>query len=317
MVNLTNLRSYCDWLLRLPVRPRQDEFEFTTDWFSNSRDAAWVALLAPLRGRANLKYLEVGVYEGRSLLWVLENILTHPTSRAYAVDPLLPPYNARLRENLRRSAHGKRVHLLGGWSGSILRTLPACHFDFVYIDGAHDARSVLSDAVNAWYILKPGGLLIFDDYQIHEGRMPEDLVPTRVLDTFVAAMGSDIEVLFKGYQLIVRKKVEATMRVPNQTQFADYYYDWYRAQLFRRRSLPKFLLRRLRPMINGPNKIWSHLYSKFLLEPVPLSDKDNVLLEALLRAIVNGANELVVPPDFMDRVGAERLCKFLDVRLNH
>ena len=32
----------------------------------------------------------------------------------------------------------------------------------MYIDGSHAARDVISDAVLAWALLRPGGVLIFD-----------------------------------------------------------------------------------------------------------------------------------------------------------
>ena len=36
-------------------------------------------------------------------------------------------------------------------------------YDIIYIDGSHEARDVLEDAVLAYRLLKIGGLLIFDD----------------------------------------------------------------------------------------------------------------------------------------------------------
>lgn len=38
-------------------------------------------------------------------------------------------------------------------------------FDVVYVDGSHEPCDVLSDAVLAYAVCRPGGLLIFDDYQ--------------------------------------------------------------------------------------------------------------------------------------------------------
>jgi len=37
------------------------------------------------------------------------------------------------------------------------------HFDFIYIDGAHEAKFVIQDAVLALPLLKPGGYILFDD----------------------------------------------------------------------------------------------------------------------------------------------------------
>ena len=37
-------------------------------------------------------------------------------------------------------------------------------FDFVYVDGSHQAPDVLVDAVLSALLLRKGGLLVFDDY---------------------------------------------------------------------------------------------------------------------------------------------------------
>ena len=37
-------------------------------------------------------------------------------------------------------------------------------FDIIYIDGNHEPEYVLEDAVLSFRKLKPGGIIIFDDY---------------------------------------------------------------------------------------------------------------------------------------------------------
>ena len=46
----------------------------------------WSRVLAEFKGRPELTYLEVGVFEGKSVVWMLENILTDPSSKVTAVD---------------------------------------------------------------------------------------------------------------------------------------------------------------------------------------------------------------------------------------
>src|SRR3990167_4115691 len=55
-------------------------YQFTSDMFT-ARIPVWAKVLEPWKGRANIRYLEVGTYEGGSAIWMLENILTHPTAR--------------------------------------------------------------------------------------------------------------------------------------------------------------------------------------------------------------------------------------------
>lgn len=43
--------------------------------------------------------------------------------------------------------------------------LPVNAFDFYYVDGSHVAPDVMADAVLGWRLLKPGGIMVFDDYE--------------------------------------------------------------------------------------------------------------------------------------------------------
>jgi hypothetical protein len=42
--------------------------------------------LTPLAGKANIHFLQIGVYTGEASVWLLENILTAPTSLLLDVD---------------------------------------------------------------------------------------------------------------------------------------------------------------------------------------------------------------------------------------
>jgi predicted O-methyltransferase YrrM len=38
------------------------------------------------------------------------------------------------------------------------------YFEFIYIDGSHQAPDVISDAILSFHLLKSGGVIAFDDY---------------------------------------------------------------------------------------------------------------------------------------------------------
>jgi hypothetical protein len=78
-------------------------------------------------------------------------------------------------------------------------------FDFIYIDGSHIARDVLTDACMAWPLLKKGGIMVFDDYMWGDAR---DILhrPKIAIDTFVNLFVEEVDTLHMGSQLIVRKK---------------------------------------------------------------------------------------------------------------
>ena len=58
----------------LPAATPQPTEGFTQDWFTYNTPL-WSRLLAPLVGRP-IRALEVGVFEGRSAVWLLDHVLT-------------------------------------------------------------------------------------------------------------------------------------------------------------------------------------------------------------------------------------------------
>jgi hypothetical protein len=58
---------------------------FTVDWFS-VHIPHWEVWLQKYKGKPDIRYLEIGSFQGRSLTWMLDNILTHETAKADAVD---------------------------------------------------------------------------------------------------------------------------------------------------------------------------------------------------------------------------------------
>jgi len=185
------------------------DYHFRTDWFTWNLPV-WEAVLAEYKGKPNLHYLEVGVFEGRSALWMLDNILTHPTSRFTGVDPFMDSpgvegFKDIFFANLKLSGHEDRSTLLIGFSQIELRKVPVDSCDIIYIDGSHDADDVLEDAVLSHRLLKKGGLLIFDDY-LGGTEGPAKLRVKPAADVFHAFFKDEYDVVHSGYQLLMRKK---------------------------------------------------------------------------------------------------------------
>jgi predicted O-methyltransferase YrrM len=198
---------------RTPPSPKaayKGEYEFTEDWFTHHL-ASWRKATEPYAGKPGVKYLEVGVYEGRAAMWIAENVLTDPTSELVGLDlfsgdyvDAYGPYEQRYRNNVRKTGLGDRATTIKGYSQVELRKLPLAHYDIIYVDGSHVNANVLEDAILVWRLLKDGGLLIFDDYG-NQGTTD----PRIGVDTFMRFFGRHFEVIHNDLQLMMRKKSAA------------------------------------------------------------------------------------------------------------
>lgn len=134
-------------------------YQFTQNWTQPFIVNASAHLMH--RKDEPLKYLEIGVFEGRSLCWMAEHVLLHPESVGIGIDIWT------IEEEFKRAEHNCGQHSQIGIVRSSLtheaRNFPHGHFDVIYIDGDHLAIPVMTDTVLAWPLLKPGGIMIWDD----------------------------------------------------------------------------------------------------------------------------------------------------------
>jgi predicted O-methyltransferase YrrM len=77
-------------------------------------------------------------------------------------------------------------------------------YDFIYIDGDHTEKAVYRDAINAWALLKSGGVLAFDDYLWGQDMHPS-LRPMLAIDKFLEEKQGEYELLSKDYQVWIRR----------------------------------------------------------------------------------------------------------------
>ena len=159
-------------------------YEFSHDWFS-SNIPGFSRHLAHLRDKP-CTALEIGSYEGRSAVWLLDNILTNEQSRLTCIDIFEQPL---LSKNLKSSSGSHKTQFILGASARILKTLPLRFFDFVYIDGFHGQVEVLEDAVLSFRLNRHG-------------------TPKIAIDAFLNIYNKKIDIVDVGYQIWIRKKSE-------------------------------------------------------------------------------------------------------------
>lgn len=175
--------------------------EFTSDWHS-LHIPVWETHLAEFDGRP-VRCLEIGSHEGRSAVWIAQHLLSHPEATLTCIDTW-PDADAERRfdANIAETGRGTQVRKLkvDSWPGLLTQSTG---FDIIYIDGSHEGRDVLTDAILAFRLLRSGGLLIFDDY---ENVPPSAWQPPRpAIDAFLLLWGDRLAVVHRAAQVIVRK----------------------------------------------------------------------------------------------------------------
>lgn len=175
---------------------------FTTDWHSR-HVPQWEINLAPLCGQP-ASCLEIGSHEGRSAVWIVEHLLTNPAASLTCIDPWPSAAAEQLFDaNIAATGCQCQVRKIKAFSHVALRRLEG-EFDFIYLDGNHEARNVLEDAVLCFRLLRSAGILIFDDYLWNRKRRVVH-PPKSAIDCFLALWDEWLEVLHLGRQVIVRK----------------------------------------------------------------------------------------------------------------
>ncbi len=185
---------------------------FTEDWFTNNIPT-WNKVLRNLRNKP-VKFLEVGSFEGRSAIWLLENILTHPKSELYCIDHWLyeGEQNKHVYDTFIKNVEPwkNKVTVMKGHSRDMLRNIKNINFDFAYIDASRHSRDVLEDAILSWYLLKKGGLLIFDDYT--DNRQKDNNCPKPAIDSFLKIYENELDILHTKWQVIIKKKNQSNRK---------------------------------------------------------------------------------------------------------
>lgn len=204
-------------------------YKFTNRWFEEAARTVWEQLIPQIKPR---RILEVGSYEGAATCYLIDK-LSHDTElEIHCVDTWeggiehkpggsaeadMNSVESRFdyNINLAISSAKNKVDLLKHkeYSDAGLAKLitegKKNYFDFIYIDGSHQAPDVLCDAVLAFRLLKIGGFMAFDDYLWAE-KLPYGKDPIRcpkpAIDAFTNLYCRKLNVLSAPlFQLYIQK----------------------------------------------------------------------------------------------------------------
>ena len=201
---------------------------FTSNWFDTSAKPSLDTVIPALHP---MRILEIGSYEGASACYFIDTLAhSHPID-LFCVDTWeggiehagtdMPSVFERFSANIKDAADAvelfkPNVHVCKGRSDESLVSLLSMHgrgyFDFIYIDGSHQACDVLTDATLAMVLLRVGGIMAFDDYLWYQalpnGQDPLQC-PKMAVDAFVTINCRKLQVHnLPAYQLYVTKIAE-------------------------------------------------------------------------------------------------------------
>jgi predicted O-methyltransferase YrrM len=195
----------------------EETYEFTNNWFTAPAEI-WKRVLPSFSPR---KFLEIGSYEGASSCFLIDTFggessfeihcvdswaggIEHADTGEYATD--MARVKERFIRNTSRALAGKGlgsalvVHEQRSdlALSHLLATGKKNYFDFIYVDGSHEAPDVICDAILGFKLLRVGGCMAFDDYLWSErltyGRDPLRC-PKLAIDSFTNLFFRKIEIM--------------------------------------------------------------------------------------------------------------------------
>ena len=201
----------------------KSNYEFTQDWFQYGLQL-WPHLVQHLpKHQDPRRILEIGSFEGRSTVWLIENMM-RPYDELVCIDTwaggeehskvnmgeVEARFDRNVEEACKKVTHIKVEKIKDVSTYGLAKQMdwlenPLFMFDFIYVDGSHQAPDVLCDAVMAWRVLRDGGVMVFDDYLWGDPRMPLHR-PKVAIDAFMNIFAAEMIVLHIGGQIAIKKQ---------------------------------------------------------------------------------------------------------------
>jgi predicted O-methyltransferase YrrM len=184
------------------------------NWFASTPAITnFKEVLSGMAGKPDLNYLQLGAFTGDASVWLLDNILTHPTSHLTDVDTwegsdeeahhgmnfsdVEMTYDYKTKEY-------KNLTKVKSTTLNFLRSAPLNFYDFIYIDADHTAIGTLLDAELSWLCLKTKGILAFDDYEWSDGK-GDAFRPMPGINSFLERHEGEWLPIVKNWQIWVLK----------------------------------------------------------------------------------------------------------------
>jgi len=166
----------------------------------------------PKDKNAKFDYLEIGCFEGLSSLYVLSK---YNAVNAFLIDVWdMPNPNSKTLSNNFDKVEKAFDENLSDYTFTKVKDDSVISmrkllkedksFDFIYIDGSHNGEDILSDAIEAFKILKKDGLIFFDDFLQYD--KSRDLQSYEGIEKFLTLYSNFLKIEYFQNNLVVRKR---------------------------------------------------------------------------------------------------------------
>jgi predicted O-methyltransferase YrrM len=134
------------------LEPLPERETIRHEWNSEVDVCEFIGSLIKMTGAKAV--LEIGVFEGETSVKMIEAL---PIGGYYAgID--ITDYR---KHNLERS--GVAVDFILGQSITVIQSMPANHFDFIFVDGDHSFENILAEFKEIERVLTQGGVIAYHD----------------------------------------------------------------------------------------------------------------------------------------------------------
>jgi predicted O-methyltransferase YrrM len=207
------------------------EYKFTNKWFRNSTTfSVWEILLREWKPE---HIMEIGCYEGQCTTYMIEQNDWSDDVKLWAVDTWegsmehtdvnMSDVEKRFDSNIKlaktKAKRSTQIIKEKTYSHRLMSAMMDRYegkFDLIYVDGSHTAPDVLLDATLAFKLIRPGGVIIFDDWHWkpwNDERFDNpNNTPKVAIDTFVNIHWDKLSVINIGNktaldQLFIKKNM--------------------------------------------------------------------------------------------------------------
>lgn len=208
---------------------KNNNYQYTNNWFESAAKSVWDVLIPQINPT---RILEIGSYEGASTCYLIEKLGSQKEIEVHCIDTWeggvehqtggsaqtdMSAVEKRFHNNIsfaqRNAEYKSNIAVHKGFSDAQLSRLitegKSGYFDFIYIDGSHQAPDVLCDAVLSFRLLKANGVIAFDDYLWQEP-LPYGTDPVRcpkmAIDAFTNTYCRKLRIIKAPlYQMYIQK----------------------------------------------------------------------------------------------------------------